>query len=77
MDTKPFMEINLLDFNERYLPEIQKLAKESFDEDGIVSAAGNLKMARAVYLLFSDDMSIIPMIYKTLCLLKYDGGKIT
>ena len=78
MDTKPFMEINLLDFNERYLPEIQKLAKESFDEDGIVSAAGNLKMARAVYLLFSDDMSNpsdeFIRLYASQC---YDGGKIT
>lgn len=57
MDGKPFMEIDLLDFNERDLPQLQKLTKMSWDLDGILSSAETLKYTRAVKLLITEDAS--------------------
>lgn len=56
MDSKPFMEIDLLNFNERVLPELQKLTKEAWDLDSALSSAETLKYTRAVKLLVSQDM---------------------
>lgn len=56
MDSKPFMEIDLLNFNERLLPELQKLTKESWDLESALSSAENLKYTRAVKLIISQDM---------------------
>lgn len=43
MDEKPFLELDLLDLDEHTLPELQKLTKNSFDVDSIISSAGELK----------------------------------
>jgi hypothetical protein len=43
MDDNPFMEIDLLAFNEQLLPELQRLSKESFDIGGILRAADYLQ----------------------------------
>ena len=55
MDGKPFMEIDLLNFNERVLPELQKLTKDTWDLDGALSSAETLKFTRAVKLLVAQD----------------------
>lgn len=55
MDVKPFMEIDLSNFNERMLPELQKLTKEAWDLDSALSSAETLKYTRAVKLLVSQD----------------------
>lgn len=43
MDSKPFLILDLLDIDETLIPEIQKLSKDSFDLDSIISAAEELK----------------------------------
>lgn len=43
MDEKPFLELDLLDIDEHFVPELQKLTKSDFDVDSIISAAGELK----------------------------------
>lgn len=43
MDAKPFLVLDLLDIDETLIPEIQKLSKDSFDLDSIISAAEELK----------------------------------
>lgn len=43
MDAKPFLVLDLLDIDETLIPELQKLSKESFDLESIVSAAEELK----------------------------------
>lgn len=77
MDGKPFMEIDLLDFNERDLPELQKLTKNSWDIDGALSSAETRKYVRAVKVIASQDMTEpaddIVRLYASKC---YDG-KIT
>lgn len=57
MDSKPFLEIDLLNFNERVLPELQKLTKAAWDLDAALSAAEFLKYTRAVKLLVAQDVS--------------------
>ena len=56
MDGKPFMEIDLLNFNERALPELQKLTKDSWDLDAALSSAETLKYTRAIKILVSKDV---------------------
>ena len=56
MDGKPFMEIDLLNFNERVLPELQKLTKETWDLDAALSSAETLKYTRAIKLLVAQDV---------------------
>ena len=43
MDEKPFLVLDLLDIDDTLIPEIQKLTKDVFDVDSIISAAGELK----------------------------------
>lgn len=43
MDSKPFLVLDLLDVDEALIPELQKLSKDVFDLDSIISAAGELK----------------------------------
>ena len=43
MDAKPFLVLDLNDIDESLIPEIQKLSKDVFDLDSIISAAGELK----------------------------------
>lgn len=48
MDAKPFLVLDLLDIDETLIAEIQKLSKESFDLDSIISAAEELKYIGAL-----------------------------
>jgi len=48
MDAKPFLVLDLLDIDETLIHEIQKLSKESFDLDSIISAAEELKYIGAL-----------------------------
>lgn len=43
MDAKPFLVLDLTDIDSSLIPELQKLSKEVFDLDSIISAAGELK----------------------------------
>lgn len=43
MDEKPFLVLDLLDIDDTLIAEIQKLTKDVFDVDSIISAAGELK----------------------------------
>ena len=48
MDSKPFLEINLLDLDESLLPELSKLSKESYDEESLLNTAGDFKYLRSI-----------------------------
>lgn len=43
MDAKPFLVLDLNDIDQSLIPELQKLSKDVFDLDSIISAAGELK----------------------------------
>tara|TARA_B100000678_G_scaffold209291_1_gene176890 strand:+ start:668 stop:1459 length:792 start_codon:yes stop_codon:yes gene_type:complete len=48
MDSKPFLVLDLLEIDETLIPEIQKLSKDSFDLDSIISTAEELKYVGAL-----------------------------
>ena len=48
MDSKPFLVLDLLDIDDTLISELQKLSKESFDLDSIISAAEELKYIGAL-----------------------------
>lgn len=48
MDDKPFLQIDLTDLDPAEFPEVEKLTKDAFDLDSIVSAAEELKYVGAL-----------------------------
>lgn len=48
MDDTPFLQLDLLELDESLIPEVQKLTKETFDVDSVVSAAEELKYIGAL-----------------------------
>ena len=55
MDTKPFLEINMLDFTESDVKELRRFTKNSFDLENILSTARDLKFIREIKLLLSAE----------------------
>ncbi len=58
MDSKPFLVLDLSDIDATLIPELEKLSKEVFDLDSIISAAGELKyigqIKRAIAAQFKE-----------------------
>ncbi|WP_369373024.1 type I restriction endonuclease [Promicromonospora sp. Populi] len=48
MDETPFLQLDLLELDESLIPEVQKLTKETFDVDSVVSAAEELRYIGAL-----------------------------
>ncbi|MFA5605878.1 MAG: type I restriction endonuclease [Leucobacter sp.] len=56
MDEKPFLVFDLLDIDRTLVPEIQKLSKESFDIESVVSAAEELKYIGGVRRIIAAEV---------------------
>ena len=56
MDEKPFLVFDLLDLDRTLLPEIEKLSKESFDLDSVVSAAQELKYIGGIRRVIANEI---------------------
>lgn len=58
MDSKPFLILDMSDIDETLIPELQKLSKDKFDIESVVSAAEELKyigqLKRNIASLFSE-----------------------
>lgn len=48
MDSKPFLEINLLNLQESLLPELHKFTKSNFNLDELISTATELKYTKEI-----------------------------
>jgi hypothetical protein len=48
MDETPFLELDLFDYNQQEIGELKKLRKSTFDLEGMIDAAHNLKYRRAL-----------------------------
>lgn len=48
MDEKPFLQLDLTDIDTSLIPELEKLTKDAFDLDSVVSAAEELKYIGAL-----------------------------
>jgi hypothetical protein len=56
MDSRPFLEIDLLDIHEPFILELKRLAKASFNLEDILSTASDLKYVREMRLLLEDQL---------------------
>ncbi len=56
MDEKPFLMFDLLDIDRTLVPEIQKLSKESFDIESVVSAAEELKYIGGIRRIIASEV---------------------
>lgn len=57
MDSKPFLEFNLLDIQEPAVSELQKITKTGFNLEGVLSAAVELKYVNEVKQLFEQQLA--------------------
>jgi len=55
MDSRPFLEFNLLDVDGKVVEELKKFAKESFDLDTILSTASELKYTKGMKRILREE----------------------
>jgi len=55
MDSRPFLEFNLLDVNEQVVEQLKKFAKETFDLEDILSTASDLKYTKAIKRILGEE----------------------
>lgn len=76
MDKKPFMEIDLRDIDEQFIPELKKLAKSTFELDKMLSTANNLKYTREIKIFLAKQrLSPSPEFVKLIIADAYPGVK--
>ena len=56
MDTKPFFEFNVLNFEDHHLEELKKFAKSSFHLENILTTASALKYTGAIKRIFGKEI---------------------
>ena len=56
MDSKPFLEINMLDVQAPLVDELKKLSKSTFDLDTMLTTASELKYTREIRLLMEEQL---------------------
>ncbi len=56
MDSKPFLELDLLDIQESLIPELKKLTKSHFDLKELISTAAELKYTREIKLILASQL---------------------
>ena len=57
MDAKPFLEFNVLDFEEALVEELKKFSKSSFDLEEILTTASELKYTREIKKILAEEWS--------------------
>lgn len=68
MDSRPFLELNLLDVREHHVAEVKRLAKGSFDLDRMLDAASELKYLRELHRVLAEqfenpDPELVRLLY--------------
>jgi len=56
MDSKPFFEFNLLDFDDSHVEELKKFSKAAFSLDDILTTASTLKYTGGVVKVLEQEM---------------------
>ena len=57
MDSKPFMEFDLLNIQDALVPELKKLTKPAFNLDEVLPAMKGLKYRREIKRILGDELS--------------------
>lgn len=55
MDSKPFFEFDMMDFDEQKVEELKKFTKTTFDLDNILTTASDLKYTNAIKKVFREE----------------------
>ena len=55
MDNTPFLSFDLLNFDQRFLPALQKISKATWDLDSVIASAVRLKRLAAIKALIWKD----------------------
>lgn len=55
MDSRPFLELDLLDLRDHHVAEVKRLAKGSFDLDRMLDAASELKYLRELHRVLAEQ----------------------
>lgn len=56
MDEKPFLVFDLLDIDRTLIPELQKLSREAFDLESVVSSAEKLKFISGIRRIIATEV---------------------
>lgn len=56
MDSKPFLDVNILDIKENQVTELKKFSKSSFDVKKIFDTASNLKYSTQFKTVFANEL---------------------
>lgn len=56
MDSKPFFEFDILDFEDHHISELKKFTKSSFSLDNILNTASTLKYTREIKKILQDEL---------------------
>ena len=56
MDSKPFFEFNMLDFEDHQILELKKFTKTTFSIDNILTTASKLKYTRAIKKVLREEL---------------------
>lgn len=56
MDSRPFFEFNMLDVREQDVEELKKFTKSTFDLDGILTTASELKYTREIRRIMTEQL---------------------
>jgi hypothetical protein len=57
MDSKPFMEFNMLDIQEPLVAELKRLTKQAFNLEAILTVASELKYTREIKRILNDQLN--------------------
>ncbi|MEN9657147.1 MAG: hypothetical protein RL571_612 [Pseudomonadota bacterium] len=57
MDEKPFLEIDLLNIDENIISELEKITKNAFDIESIISSAGELKYVSQIKKIITNQFN--------------------
>ncbi len=56
MDSKPFFEFNILDFEDHHVKELKKFSKSAFSLDDILNTASTLKYTGAIKKILEEEL---------------------
>jgi hypothetical protein len=57
LDTKPFLEFNMLDIQENLVNELKKLSKDAFNLEEMISSASDLKYTREIKRTLASELA--------------------
>ena len=77
LDGKPFFEFNLLDHDETAAEELKRFSKPAFDEEGILSTAGEMMYTREIQSLFRTELASPSRDFVQLLVSKVYEGRFT